>query len=103
MYLRARHTTSCVLRADDALLLAGLARAAELSGLRVVDHVEDATLSLRSAGAGAPHRHLDVNVWPERLVVAIDHQPSNATWSTILELLGHIAAARGTPTPAPPD
>ncbi len=91
MYLANRTMTTANLEADNSLLLAGLERAAELANIEVVADKELAMFSLRSAGAGVPHPHLDIAIDFDRIVISISRQPSPSSWTAIYSLLGHLA------------
>ena len=91
VYLTSESRTYGVLSAENALLLAGLERAAALANIVVVHDLGAATLSLRTEGWGSPHPHLDVVISADRIVVSMDHQPSPATWASIHSLADHLA------------
>ena len=90
MYLADQAITTVNLQATNPLLWAGLERAVELAHLEVMPDKNLATLSLRSAGAGAPHPHLDMAVDVDRIVISIAQRPSEPTWTAIYSLLCYL-------------
>jgi hypothetical protein len=82
------------LAASDALLLAGLRRAASLAGLTECDDVAEATMSMRSSGAGTSHPKLDIEVAEDEIVIRLDGAVSADLWRTIAGVVDVLYSGR---------
>jgi hypothetical protein len=84
-----------VIRADNALLLAGLRRTASLAEVEETHDESSADFGLHVGGIGLCHSLVDLKCEGNRLILTVAGQPSSELWSKIRELIA-ILTPSGT-------